>query len=220
MTRVKVGKAYSIPDLRLYPIIYNDVKSIYDNYRLEEAKDEDTVAKLLKHKGASGGAWSGKLADMRMYGLLEPRGIKLTPIAERMCYGTPDSIQQAINEAILNVPLWKELYSRFTTKLSDSEFWVQLQKITGQVSKDAQDVAESVKKAYLEDISHFKAENKPSGEGSGKTSGQIDKNVITTIDAQADIVRGLIVQGAFKIAKEFIDFIESKSKEEKPKEET
>lgn len=46
------------------------------------------------------------------------------------------------------------------------------------------------------------------------------------LEAQADIVRGLILQGAYDIAKQFIDFIASKtkaemesSKVEKPKEE-
>jgi len=42
-----------------------------------------------------------------------------------------------------------------------------------------------------------------------------------SIVAQADIVRGLIIQGAYKIAKDFIDFIEAKAETEKkmPKEE-
>lgn len=175
VTRMKVGK-YKIPDLRLFPDIHDDVKLIYDNYRLEEAQNEDTVAKLLKHKHASGGSWWSKLADMRLYGLLEPRGIKLTQLAERLTYGTEEEKQNAIKETALNIPLWKELYAQFGNELPDSNFWVQLQRITGLDPKDARNYADFVRKAYLEDISHIKAEKEEENMAGQEGAEKFDNN--------------------------------------------
>ena len=127
---MRIG-SYTIPDLRLFPKIYEAVKLIYENYQLEEIEDEDAVARLVGHKSANSGAWLSKKADMRLYGLLEPRTIKLTPLAEKLTYGTEQEKQEAINKAVLNVPLWKELYSKFGVELPESNFWVQLQRITG-----------------------------------------------------------------------------------------
>lgn len=170
---MKIG-SYSIPDIRLFPNIYNDIKLVYDNYRLEEAKDEDTVAKLLKHKRASGGTWFSKLADMRLYGVLEPRGFKLTSLAEKMTYGTEEEKQEAIKKAILNISLWKELFGRFGKEIPESNFWVQVQKITGIDPLEARNVADSLRKAYLDDISHIKPEKEVSKMPQDQDEGKIE----------------------------------------------
>lgn len=52
-----------------------------------------------------------------------------------------------------------------------------------------------------------------------ETVEQKDKSVAIpqSLETQANIVKWLIQQGAYKIAKDFIDFIEAKTKEGKPK---
>jgi len=213
---MRIG-SYTIPDLRLFPKIYEAVKLIYENYQLEEIEDEDAVARLVGHKSANSGAWLSKKADMRLYGLLEPRTIKLTPLAEKLTYGTEQEKQEAINKAVLNVPLWKELYSKFGVELPESNFWVQLQRITGVTALEAQKYADSIRKAYLEDVKHIKVERKETKVSAKEVSGKTSTETLipTSIEAQAEIVKGLVIQGAYKIAKDFIDFIESKAKTQK-----
>ena len=218
---MKIGN-HSIPSLRLFPRISKDINLIYENYRLEEAEDTTVLAKLLGHKSANSGAFYSKLADMRLYGLLDPRKVKATPLAEKFTYGTEQEKQETTNKIILNVQLWKELHSRFGVKLPESNFWVQLQRITGLDPLEAQKHADSVRKAYLDDISHIKLEKEGKKVSEIEGGGKIDKSISISplINARADIVKGLIMQGAYDIAKQFIDFIETKVKTEKiPKEE-
>lgn len=215
MTRVKIGN-YSIPKLRLFPNIYNDVKLIYENYKLEEVPDENVAAKLLGHTKASGGYWFSKRADMRLYGLLEPRKFKLTLLAQKLTVMTEEDKQEATEQAILNIPLWKELHSNFGAKLPDSNFWVQLQRITGLDPLEAQKHAEIVRKAYLEDIRHIKPVKEEIQGGPEVEPNIVDTSNTTTTQefGEADLVKGLIQHGAFEIAKNFIDFIANKIKTE------
>lgn len=214
---MKIG-SYSIPDLRLFPKLFKDVKLIYENYRLDEAEDEEAVAKLCGHKSAKSGAWFSKLADMRLYGLLEQRGLKATPLAERLTYGTEEEKQEAINKAILNIPLWKELYSRFGVELPESNFWVQLQRITGLDPLEAQKHADSIRKAYLDDVSHIKAREKPELGGRGEMPSGIDISV-STINIQAGQFSQTIpyTKEGIELAKGFLDLL---GKQLKTKEET
>lgn len=214
---MKIGN-YSVPDLRLFPNVSEAAKIIYENYKLEEATDENSVAVALKHKTANSGAFLSKLADLRLYGLLEPRSIKATPLAEKLTYGTEEDKQEAINKAVLNVPLWREIYSKLGVKLPESNFWVQLQKITGISLLEAQKHAETVRKAYLDDISHIKAETEANKMQRQDTGGNfdIDASISQSLEAQANIVRGLVLQGAFDIAKDFIEFIKKGTEQKKP----
>jgi hypothetical protein len=223
---VKIG-SYSIPDLRLFPKIHEGIRLIYENYRLEEAEDEEAVAKLCGHKSAKSGAWFSKVADMRLYGLLESRGIKATSLAEKLTYGTDEEKQEAINKAVLNIPLWKELYSRFGVELPESNFWVQLQRITGLDPLEAQKHADLIIKAYLDDASHIKAREEAEFGGRGGMGGGIDISM-STINIQAGQFSQTIpwTKEGIELAKGFLDLLgkqlktkEEKTREESPKEE-
>lgn len=217
MTRVKVG-SYTIPELRLFPKLYEDVKLIYENYHFDEATDHNAVAKLLKHKSANSGAWLAKLADMRSYGLLEPRTIKVTQLTEKLTHGTDEEKQEATNRTVLNIPLWKELYSRFGVELPESNFWVQLQRITALDSLDAQKHADSVRKAYLDDISHIKTTGKPESGGTKGVGDKINKDM-STIDIQAGPFSQTIPYTAegIELAKGFLDLLGKQIKTKEPK---
>lgn len=217
---MKIGN-YSIPTSRLFPKIYEDIKLVYENYRLDEAEDEEAVAKLCGHRSAKSGAWFTKLADMRLYGLLESRGIKATPLAEKLTYGTDEEQQEATNKAILNISLWKELYSRFGVELPESNFWVQLQRITGLDPLEAQKHAESIRKAYLDDASHIKASKKLVSGGRGMPPDAIDISM-STINIQVGPYSQTIpyTKEGVEHAKGFLELLGKRleTREETPKE--
>lgn len=170
---MKIGK-YNIPTYRLFPKVAEAIKKIYGEYIFDEATDADTVAKLCGHKSANSGSWLHKLADMRSYGLLEKRTIRATRLAEKFTSGTEEDKQKAINEAILKIPLWREFYEKFGKQLQESNFWVQLQKFTGVSNIEAQKHADSVRKAYLQDIRYYNPEIEESEMTQEPTAGEID----------------------------------------------
>jgi len=221
VTRVKIGN-YSIPDLRLFPKIFDAVNGIYENYELDEAPDEEAFARVVGHRSANSGAYYSKLADIRLYGLLESRSLRATPLAERLTHGTEQEIQEATNEAILHVPLWNELYSKFGAEVPDSNFWVQLQRITGVSHLEAQKHSDFIRKGYLDDISHIKATEKPKRRGEGSMGGRIDISM-STINIQAGPFNQNIpwTEDGIKLAKGFLDLLgaQIKSEDEEPKEE-
>lgn len=163
---MKVGK-YDIPTLHLQPNLVQDTKTLYETFKSDEAPDSLTVAKLLGHKTDKSGGYLTKLADLRSYGLITSRGIKVTDLGKKLTYGTSDAEKnEAFKEALLNIPLWKELYSRFGKTLPTSNFWAKLTEITGLEAPDAQKVEENVRNAYLADFQYVKEEKKPEPEGS------------------------------------------------------
>lgn len=83
---------------------------------------------------------------------------------------------------------------------------------------------ETVKKAYLEDISHFKAENKPNLGGLKITDVKID-NSMSIINIQAGQFNQTIpwTKEGIELAKGFLDLLATQlraKEEEKPKEES
>lgn len=218
---MKVGK-YDTPTFRLHPNLVDATKILYENFKSDEAPDLLTVAKLLGHKTHRSGGFLTKIADLRSYGLLTSRGVKVTDLGKKLTYGTSDEEKnEAFKEALLNIPLWKELYSKFGKTLPTGNFWVELTKITGLEAPDAQKLEENVRNAYLADFQYLKEEKKPKeGEFGMEAQDQIDKSMATSpsVDRQANIVQNLIKEGAYDIAKQFIDFIKAR-KEEKSKEE-
>lgn len=219
---MKLGE-YVVPDIRLFPKIAESVKLVYENYRFEEPNDENALAVLLGHKSANSGAWLSKKADMRLYGLFESRTLRVTPLAEKVTYGTEQEKQEATNKAVLNVPLWQELYGRFGVKLPESNFWVQLQQITSLDSLEAQKYADSIRKAYLDDISHVKATKTPDTGGLGGMGDGMDISM-STINIQVGQYSQTIplTKEGVELAKGFLDLLGKQlktQKEEKPKEE-
>jgi len=219
---VKVGK-YDIPEMRIYPLLFEDTKKLYEHFKSEEAKDTLTVAQLLGHKSDKSGAFLRKLACLRAYGLIEKRGIKVTDVGKRLTYDpNEEERNRALKETILNIPLWKEFHSKWGANLPTSKFWVELTKITGLEAPDAQKVDEIVRKAYLDDIRYLKPEKKLKGDVSGMgEEGEFDTStaISTSPDRQANIVANLMKEGAYDIAKNFIDFIKTKKEGKEPSEE-
>jgi len=133
---------------------------------------------------------------------------------------------EAIVNAIKNVPLWKTLFDNYPSKGKDlptDTFWMDLRRIVGEDKlppEEAKTKAEIVRKAYFEDIKYYKPEIEAKKGETGMESGKIDTSKASSlaVDRQANIVADLMNKGAFDIAKNFIDFIKSKKKESPEKE--
>ncbi|MDH5482630.1 MAG: hypothetical protein OEY22_07120 [Candidatus Bathyarchaeota archaeon] len=212
---MKVGK-YEIPDMRIYPLLFEATKKLYEQFKSEEAPDQLVAAKLLDHKSVSG-AFLRKLASLRAYGLIESRGIKVTVLGKKLTYDpSEEERNKALKETILNIPLWKEFYSRWQVNPPTTNFWVQLAKITGLEAPDAQKIEENVRKAYLDDSRYLKPEKEQEkGVSAVSEDSKVDTSaaISTSLERQASIVQNLIKEGAYDIAKQFIDFIKAKEKE-------
>jgi hypothetical protein len=152
---LKIG-TYEIPDLRLYPTLVEATKLIYEKYSAEEVQDMLIVAKLLGHQTSNSGAFLRKLACLRAYGLIEARGVKVTEIGKKLTFPTSEQEKnEALKQAILHIPLWKEFFSKWGATLPNGNFWVDLAKITGLEAPKAQSVVETVRKAYLDDVRYL-----------------------------------------------------------------
>lgn len=217
---MKVGK-YDIPTLHLQPNLVQDTKTLYETFKSDEAPDSLTVAKLLGHKTDKSGGYLTKLADLRSYGLITSRGIKITDLGKRLTYGKSDvEKNEAFKEALLNIPLWKELYSKFGKTLPTSNFWAKLTEITGLEAPDAQKVEENVRNAYLADFQYVREEKKPDKEGFGtEPSDQVDTSqAIIEVKVGGYYQKLPYNEEGIKLAKGFLELLEGQLKTKtKPK---
>jgi hypothetical protein len=188
---VKVGK-YDIPQYKLYPKLVEATKTLFQTFKADEAPDLLTVAKLLGHKTDKSGGFLMKLADMRSYGLITSRGVKVTDLGKKLTYGLDDQEKnEAFKEALLNIPLWKEFYSKFGKTLPVSNFWANLKDITGLEAPDAQNVAEIVRNAYLDDAQYVKEAKKPeNGDDGMDDQNNVDRNLPKTPEGLEQLTLG------------------------------
>jgi hypothetical protein len=157
---MKVG-SYEIPEYRLFPTMVDATRIVFDKFKGESAPDNVTVATLWGHKSVSGSVLS-KLGALRSYGLIEKRGIKVTELGKNITYPTNDDEKnEAIKQAILNIPLWAELYRKFGVNLPKENFWVDLKQLTGIEAPDSQKLAESVRNFYIDDVKNLNIVDKP-----------------------------------------------------------
>jgi hypothetical protein len=152
---VRVGN-YTIPDVHLFPALVEATKKMYEAYPNEDINDMKALAVLLDHKSPRSGTFLAKMTFLRAYGLIEGRGaVKVSEIGKKITFGTDEEKSEAIKKAILNIPLWSDLYAKFGVNLPSDNFWAQLSKIAVVEAPEAQRVAEQVRKAYLEDIRYL-----------------------------------------------------------------
>lgn len=148
---------FVIPDMRLQPGLIADIKTMYSKFEKNEV-DFTTLASVWGHKNARSGTFTAKKATMVTYGLLEGRGkVHVTEIGRKLAQipPNPKELKEGIAEAVQNIPLWKELYEKYTKigkDLPTSDFWISLRQICRISPEEAKNKAEMVRKAYLEDI--------------------------------------------------------------------
>lgn len=150
---MRIGR-YSIPPIRLYPTLIEAIKRLYNRFQDNEIDDLNEVATTLNHVSAKSGAFLLKLSALRAYGLINGRGkIHISELGASLAYPKDrNEEEKALEKAVTNIPLWKELYSRFGTTLPKEGFAEELAKITGATLEEAKVKEELIRKAYQEDL--------------------------------------------------------------------
>lgn len=153
---MQIGK-FEVPDMRLHPTPINDVKKMYSKFGQKDV-DYTTLASVLGHKSARSGSFTSKMSAMRTYNLIDGRGkVRVTETGRKIAQipPNPKELNAGLIEVIKNIPLWNELYEKFTKvgeDLPSVDFWLVLREICHISPEEAQNKAEMIRKAYLEDI--------------------------------------------------------------------
>jgi len=145
---MKLGN-YAFPDVSLSESV-NDAKRIYDRFKDEEV-DPKLISETIAYRG---GAFISRLAALRKYGLVSPRGrIRITDLGKKITYPpSRDEELSAVEEAAKNVELFKVLYDKFGIELPKEKFWVNLVNITGAEAPDAQAKEDTIRQIYMDSI--------------------------------------------------------------------
>lgn len=163
MIRLKIG-TYDIPDLRLHPNLVNDVKAMYLKFEQGDI-DFTTLASVLGHKTARSGTFTAKMATMKTFNLVEGRGkVHVTEAGRKIAQvvSNKKDLNEGLITSVTSIPLWKELYEKYTKvgkDLPTSDFWLDLRQICHVSPEEAQNKAEMIRKAYLEDITDIEPSN-------------------------------------------------------------
>jgi len=143
-----------VPPVRLYPTLIDAVRRLYNRFQDNEVSDLNEVATALTHTSAKSGAFLLKLTALRAYGLIDGRGkIHISELGTSLAYPKDRSEEeQALERAVTNIPLWKELYLRFGATLPKQGFAEELAKITGATVEEAKAKEEWIRRAYQDDL--------------------------------------------------------------------
>ena len=224
---------YSIPNNpNRLPRLIEFTRTIYDTFEdkpIPNAYKNDSLASLLKHKSSKNGAFWGELAALKAYGLLEELGkdLKVSVLGKDITYGTDEQAGQAALKAVLNIPLWKQLYDKYRCQLPSQDFWAKLQVITGVDAKVARSNEEYITEAFRLDTSLIKDINSPSPEVRNLTESEqslpyLNQNAPISNNPQfIEVKAGLFYQRlpyseqGKKIAISFLQGLEVEQKENK-----
>lgn len=124
-----------------------------------EAKTSDALASYWGHKSGKSGTFLQKLADLRRYGLITARGLKLTPLGEKIANPIGNELNESLKVMIFNISLWKKLYERLGGKMPDQKFWIMLYEVTGADREVAKSEAVKISKLYVDAITKIKIES-------------------------------------------------------------
>jgi hypothetical protein len=155
-TAIEIG-SYSIPKHR-FGLLLRETQKLHDKYYLEETNSTDIAATLGYPQRNN--PFYAKLNDFISFGLLEAGGrssYRITELGEKAIQ--PDNVRQreACEELIRNIPLWDKLLNKYGTKIDKKTFSEHLAVIADAEPADVKKLAETIRRAYLEDVEHIKS---------------------------------------------------------------
>jgi hypothetical protein len=231
---LEIAEGWSIPDMRIYPELYDDIKKLYGKFGQSEV-DPETVAQLWGHKSSKSSQFRvTKLGCLRAYGLIDGRGkIRVSTLGKNLTYPqNEEELMKTIVEAVKKIPLWKWLFDTFTSKGKDiptDTLWMDLRQLVGEDKlppEDAKSKAELVRKAYFEDLKYYKPEFKPKKEedkmGTEKfdTSTAISENALGRVTVKDAGFIDVKDEATYRIAEAYLKlFAQRLGIKDKPKKE-
>ncbi|MFA5253084.1 MAG: hypothetical protein WC367_00260 [Methanoregula sp.] len=149
----RVG-SYTYPLFRLNALL-KDTKTLHEKFGTKEFT-RDHVAQVLGQKSTSGGL-SQKLADLKSYGLISNTQGRFTvlDIGIKATFGTESEKTDALDKAVRNIPLWRAIYEKCGKDPLADTFNLDLAEITGITRPESQNIAETVRKSYMDDAKHL-----------------------------------------------------------------
>lgn len=168
---MQVG-SYEMPEHRLTTAI-KDIKIISNASPTKEPISSSDLGGFWGYKNYSTGIFYRRLNSVLAYGLLGQitKGkFQVTELGEQLAHPESPEIEiEGKQKAVLNVPLWSEIFKKYGKDVSQDAFWVQLKNITGIDPVKAKNLQNQIRRWYLEDMSYvlenLLKEGKQSGEG-------------------------------------------------------
>lgn len=152
---MKIGD-YEIPEVRLIPTSVQTLEEIYKVKKKDRIQSKD-LAILLGYKYGTEPHFYRKIRSLVEYGLLSGKGIfQISELGEKLLHPRDDQEKAlAITNAVLNVPLWKEIYQKHGKKPRDDNFWAVIVDIAKVDPETAKNNATKILGWYLADIGHI-----------------------------------------------------------------
>ena len=151
---MKIGD-FEIPDVRLIPTSVDTLGDIYKVKKRDRIQSKD-LAIFLGFKYGTEPHFYRKIHSLTDYGLMEGKGIfQISELGEKLLHPRDEHEKVvALTNAVLNVPLWKEIYQKHGKKPRDDNFWAVLVDITKIDPESAKNNATKILGWYLTDIAH------------------------------------------------------------------
>lgn len=113
----------------------------------------EIASKMMGYSGSNNGAYIRKVADLRAYGLLNPRGkIQVSELGRKVAFPEDDEERQAgLFLAFKNVEVYALIYEKYG-KNPSTDLWPDLIKWTKAKPNEAQELEQKLKNAYLYDV--------------------------------------------------------------------
>lgn len=152
----KIG-SYEYPEIQ-FGTLLKAVEILITKFN-GQVNDEKTFAESLGHATNKSGGFLTKLADLRRYGLIDKRGIIATTRAKKIInYLTPMERNQELNECVMEIRLWKDLYNRLgTASPSPNDFKIQLAELTGDRDTSIS-MNDKIRNLYIDVMNNYTGE--------------------------------------------------------------
>lgn len=156
---MRIGKMV-VPNFRL-EFLLPALKKIDSTFKGEEGSRQD-IADILDQEVKSG-TLSQKIGDFKTYGLLEGRKDKIavTELGKRAVSSDEAERNQAVEEAVMHIPLWSLFLRKYGKSIGKEHFAVTLRRDTGAAQSVAEKNAKFVRNAYLKDVRLIQSVDEP-----------------------------------------------------------
>jgi len=150
----KIG-SYEYPETQ-FGTLLRAIETLVTKFPNGESQNEKNFAGAIGHKNVRSGGYLRKVADLRRYKLIEKSGIKATEIAKLIVKPLQkEERDKAINEAIMNVGLWEEIYKKAGRDVpSIEDFKIILAEITGDRDKSLES-GDTIRNLYIDVVKRY-----------------------------------------------------------------